>query len=288
MSESRKFISGLLAASVLAVFVPLSPVGAPTSGLLASEEKQRRLLEQGRSIYEQNCAICHGTSGDGRGMAQMMLRTKPRDFRQGIFKFRSTPSGSPPTDEDLFRTISKGLRGTGMIPQDHLSEAERRAVVEYVKTFSGRFKSSPAPTPVALPEAPPRTIGLIAKGRKLFEEAGCSTCHGPEGKGDGPSASELRDLWGYPVLAADLSRPLKRGSTARDIYMTLATGLDGTPMPSYEASLSQEELWALAHYVASLNTGALSAAQLAEERAGEMVVRMHARGGMMGRMPMMR
>jgi mono/diheme cytochrome c family protein len=280
-------VSGLLAAFVLAASVGLVAAGAGSAGPSASGERQGRVVN-GRVVYEQNCAVCHGTSGDGRGMAQMMLRTKPRDFREGIFKFRSTPTGSLPTDEDLFGTISKGLRGTGMIAQGHLSEDERRAVVEYVKTFSERFRSRAPRSPVVVAEPPPRTPALVAKGRKLFEEAGCSACHGAEGKGDGPSASELRDRWGYPVPPADLTRPLKRGSTARDIYTTLATGLDGTPMPSYEAALSEEELWALAHYVASLNTGVLSQGQLAEERAGEMVVRMHARGGMMGRMPTLR
>jgi len=40
-------------------------------------------LEVGRVVFEQNCAICHGPLGNGRGMAGMMVRTKPRDFRHG-------------------------------------------------------------------------------------------------------------------------------------------------------------------------------------------------------------
>lgn len=256
--------------------------------LAASDGKPVSVIEQGRIVYEENCAICHGILGDGRGMAEMMLRTKPRDFRQGIFKFRSTPTGSLPTDEDLFHTISKGLRGTGMIAQDRLSEAERRAVVEYLKTFAGRFQKEVARRAVPVPKPPDRTPSLLAEGRRLYEEAGCPACHGIEGKGDGPSAAELKDFWGYPIQPSDLTRPLKRGSTAEDIFKTLATGLDGTPMPSYEASLSGEELWALSHYVSSLDTGILSRPQSQEEAAGEMVVRMHGRGGMMRQMPMMR
>lgn len=277
-----------LSLSFIALVVFLSATGLVIARLSASDGKPASLIEQGRVVYEQNCAICHGTLGDGRGMAQMMLRTKPRDFRQGIFKFRSTPTGSLPRDEDLFETISKGLRGTGMVAQDRLSETERRAVVAYLKTFSERFRKETLQAPISIPEPPPRSPTLIAKGRRLFEEAGCFTCHGIEGKGNGSSASELKDSWGHPIQPADLTRPLKRGSTSKDIYKTLATGLDGTPMPSYTASVSEEELWALARYMASLSTDALSPGQLREEQAGQMVVRMHGGGGMMRRMPMMR
>ena len=248
-----------------------------------------RALELGRVVYEQNCAICHGALGDGRGMAGMMVRTKPRNFRPGIFKFRSTPTGSLPTDEDLFETISRGLRGTGMIGQDDLPEAERRAVVVYLKTFSERFQSEKPQNPVPLPEPPTRTPELIAKGRKLYQKAECFKCHGTEGRGDGPSATDLKDDWGYPIQVTDLTRPLKRGSTTEAIYRTMVTGLDGTPMPSYEGALSDEEFWALSSYVASLNTGTLSYRQSREEAAGQHVLQMHGgRGpGMMRRMPMM-
>ena len=280
-------LSLFLSVITLAVFISLSARGGVIARLSASDERPGSVIEQGRVVYEQNCAICHGTLGDGRGMAQMMLRTKPRDFRQGIFKFRSTPTGSLPTDEDLFRTISKGLRGTGMVAQDHLPEAERRAVVEYLKTFSERFQKQPAQAPVPIPEPLPRSPMLITKGRKLFEEAGCFTCHGIEGKGDSPSASELKDSWGYPIQPADLTRALKRGSSAEAIYRTLVTGLDGTPMPSYREAFSEEELWSLAHYVSSINTDALSPSQVREDQAGQMVLRRH--GGMgPGMTPMMR
>ncbi|MFQ5804514.1 MAG: c-type cytochrome [Candidatus Methylomirabilales bacterium] len=247
-------------------------------------------LEEGRLVFEQNCAICHGPLGDGRGMAGMMVRTKPRDFRPGIFKFRSTSTGSLPTDEDLFETISRGLRGTGMIGQDDLPESERRAVVEYLKTFSERFQQEKPPMSIRIPRPPPRTPELIAKGRKLYQKAECFKCHGTEGRGDGPSATDLKDDWGYPIQVTDLTRPLKRGSTPEAIYRTMVTGLDGTPMPSYEGALSDEEFWALSFYVASLNTGILSARQRREEAAGQHVLRMHGgRGrGMMRRMPMMR
>ena len=247
-------------------------------------------LEKGRLVFEQNCAVCHGALGEGRGMAGMMVRTKPRDFRTGIFKFRSTPTGSLPTDEDLFQTISQGLRGTGMVAQDDLPERERRVVVEYLKTFSERFRAERAQAPVPIPEVPPRTPELVSKGREVYQKAECFKCHGAGGRGDGPSAEGMKDSWGYPIQPSDLTRPLKRGSTPEAIYRTIVTGLDGTPMPSYEGALRDEEVWALSYYVASLNSGVLSERQRREEGAGQMVLRMHGGrgGGMMRRMQMMR
>lgn len=270
---------------VLQATVEIAAVGNPRE-----DRPDPPKLEVGRRVFEQNCAICHGPLGDGRGMAGMMVRTKPRDFRPGIFKFRSTPTGSLPTDEDLFETISQGLRGTGMIGQGDLPEAERRALVQYLKTFSERFRAEKPQPPIRIPEAPPRTPELIAKGREIYQKAECFKCHGTTGRGDGPSATSLKDDWGYPIRTADLTRPLKRGWTPEAIYRTLVTGLNGTPMPSYEDALTDEEFWALSFYVTSLNTGILSAWQSREEAAGQHVLRMHGgRGpGMMRHMPMMR
>ena len=258
--------------------------GEPSTG------PDRRTVELGRLVFDQNCAICHGVWGDGQGMAAHMLGTQPRDLQKGMFKFRSTPSGSLPTDQDLFQTVSQGLRGTGMIGQNFLSEGERSAVVAYLKTFSKRFENEKPQGPIPIPEPPPRTPELIAKGKELYQMAGCFACHGTEGRGDGPAAEGLKDDWGFPIQPADLTRPLKRGSSAEAIYKTIATGLDGTPMPSYEGALSGEEFWALSFYVASLNTGVLSEWQRREEAAAQHVLQMHGGHGprMMRRMPMMR
>ena len=75
------------------------------------------------------------------------------------------------------------------------------------------------------------------------------------GRGERPSARNLRDSWGYPTRPTDLTRrPLKGGSSPTDLYRTLGTGLDGTPMPSYRDALTEEERWALVAYVDFLAT----------------------------------
>ncbi len=156
-------------------------------GLALAEED----LKLGEKMYQESCAACHGDKGDGKGPQADRLKTKPRAFTTGIYKFRSTPSGSLRLDEDVFRTISRGVKGTSMLAQLQLSEQQRWAVVQYLKTFSHRFNEEKPGQAIAMPPAPSANAKLIARGKSKYEEAGCAQCHGPDGKGDGPSAKGL-------------------------------------------------------------------------------------------------
>ncbi len=212
-------------------------------------------VKLGERIYRENCAACHGERGDGKGPQAEKLKTKPRDFTSGIYKFRSTPSGSLPLDSDLMRTITRGIRGTSMLAQLHLSKQETSVVVQYLKSFSPRFKNEKSLQAIAIPRKPPATSSLISVGKSKYEEAGCAQCHGAKGKGDGPSGRDLKDDWGNPISPSDLTlKPFKSGSNPEDLYRTISTGLNGTPMPSYAAAFSPKERWALVSYVLSIAT----------------------------------
>jgi len=216
-------------------------------------------LLQGRFIFEKNCVICHGRRGDGNGEWAARLDPPPRDFRAGLFKFRSTPPGAMPTDDDLMRTIRGGLGGTAMPVFSSLPERDVRAVIEYVKTLSPRWRD-PAnrKTPVPIPE-PPEWVSnpknkpsLLERGRACFL-ASCSQCHGEQGRGNGPAAATLRDGQDRPIRPRDLREaPLRAGETARDIYRTLTTGLDGTPMPSFAETLTFEQRWEIVAFLLDL------------------------------------
>ena len=91
-------------------------------------------------LYNRHCAACHGTEGDGQGPAAYLLSPKPRDFTSGTYKFRSTPSGSPPTDRDLLRTLKRGVPGTAMPMWERLPENDQVALVEFLKSFSDIFE----------------------------------------------------------------------------------------------------------------------------------------------------
>lgn len=235
MNPSR---AGRLARACFALLPLLAP-GRATAGGSDST--------RGREVYDQSCAVCHGAEGDGAGEAAPRFTTKPRDFRTGVYKFRSTASGSLPTDDDLTRSIVHGLQGTAMVPQTQLSPEEVQAVIAYIKSFSPKFGERPAPKPLVLPSPVPRRDASLERGKNVYAEAGCPECHGASGRGDGPAVKSLS------VPPANLTkRPLKGGSTPHDILRTIVTGLDGTPMPSYHLMLDDADFWALAYYVESL------------------------------------
>jgi cytochrome c oxidase cbb3-type subunit 2 len=209
---------------------------------------------RGKLVYARRCAGCHGEKGDGNGPAATFLDPRPRNFTLGVFKFRTTPSGSLPTDGDLYRTITRGVRYTAMPTWHELPEKDRLAVIAYVKTFSTRWKEEKPEPPVVIGEPPPVTPALRARGKTLYAQAKCFQCHGESGRGDGPSADELRDDLKFAIRPADFTRgQFKGGSDVRDIYRTMTTGLDGTPMPSFAETLTDEERWAVSAYVLSLS-----------------------------------
>lgn len=215
------------------------------------------LIAQGKKVYEANCAACHGEKGDANGKCSSFLLPRPRNFQTAKFRMRSTASGNLPTDEDLFRAVSLGLNGTPMPPWKHnLSEGDRWAVVEYVKTFSPRFSESgkDRSTLVELGAAPPRNEATVAEGKNLYAKMSCAKCHGEFGKGDGPSSHTLTDDSGQRIAARDFSKPggFKAGYATKEIVRGFLTGFDGTPMPSYEGALTKEEAWKLAYYVETL------------------------------------
>lgn len=234
----------------------------------------------GADVYMHHCVVCHGLSGDGSGEAAPRLTTKPADLTTGRYKFRSTPSGAVPTDEDLLRTLTRGVRGTAMVPQTHIPAAELHAVVAHVKTLSPRF-AEPGRPPVQVPPKPAVTPELLAKGEKLYRDSGCLECHGAGGKGDGPSARKgMKDSRDLPIAPTDLTRrPFKRGSDAHETWKSIALGMDGTPMPSYADALEPDQLWAVVLFLESLATPDRRAPEdrllAGEETLGEQIEREH-------------
>jgi mono/diheme cytochrome c family protein len=205
-------------------------------------------------LYTRSCANCHGSDGTGRGPASAALSPAPRDFTNGTYKFRSTTSGSVPSDEDLYRAIAVGLPGTSMPGwKGILSDAQMRGLVTYVKHFSPRFASAP-PGAVKTSPAVPASPESLAKGRKAYDALSCGACHGENGTGSGAVTLSLKDDWGHDLKPASLDEPwtFRGGATAADIYLRLKTGIDGTPMPSFADSATDQDLWHLANYVVSL------------------------------------
>lgn len=234
---------------------------AAHSGLaIGSPTPTDQNIARGKVIYEQACIYCHGKEGKGDGPAAFFIGAysapRPRDFTSGAFKFRSTPSGEMPTDQDLFRTISQGIPGF-MLPFKGLTAGERWDVVAYLKTFSPDLQEE-APTPIRIPIPQiPSSGESIEQGRDIYQKFGCAKCHGENGRGGSFLSDTLRDTSGLPIRPTDLTNlaSFKNGAAHRDIARSILTGLNGTPMPSYWGALSNQsqDIWHIVNFIVSLS-----------------------------------
>jgi mono/diheme cytochrome c family protein len=225
-------------------------------------------LQQGREVYTAQCAGCHGTTGDGKGPAGAHLNPPPRDYRNGVFKFTSTPRGSKPRREDLRRILVYGAKGTSMPAFRFLSEEDLEAVIDYVMVLASRGELEISlireaeteldeeddfdPEVVAeyvqdisdswrraedelvrpLTVNPPRTEETVHKGAVAFAELYCVKCHGPDARGS-KSADVGQDIWGRTAYPANLAMGMLHGGRRPiDIYRRIYSGINGTPMPS--------------------------------------------------------
>ena len=211
--------------------------------------------ESGKKVYLKNCSQCHGEKGDGEGYAAPHLRPRPRNFTTGKFKIRTTPNGALPTHQDLVNIIRHGMPYTSMPAWPNLADQDVSDLAYFITTFSADFSNPEnAPKPVPLPSAPKATKASSELGKKLYEENGCVKCHGTLGRGDGPSAPTLVDDWGQAIRPADLAQSwtFRGGSSREDIFRTMSTGLNGTPMPSFLEALTPEQRWAITDFIVSL------------------------------------
>jgi mono/diheme cytochrome c family protein len=123
---------------------PDQPYAFPESGL----DQQRLDLAAGAAysdevgvshgLYRKHCVHCHGITGDGRGPTARFLNPYPRDYRQGLFKFKNTYNPAKPTDEDLLRVMMNGVPGTAMPSFSLLPNSEVESLIEYVKYLAIR------------------------------------------------------------------------------------------------------------------------------------------------------
>ncbi len=222
-------------------------------------------IAYGKEVYEARCLGCHGEKGDGNGPAATFLyNQRPRNFNAGEFKFRLTQKPVP-TDGDLLRTITRGVRGTAMPAWYELPLNDRLAVIQYIKYVLAVDRSDPKKPyayfieeppgePLYIGQPPAPSPDVLAHGKQVWQTAKCFECHGATGKGNGEKVELLKDDLGFPIRPANLtSGQFKSGSAVEDIFRTISTGLSGSPMPSYRDSLPEADRWALAYYILSLS-----------------------------------
>lgn len=252
-------------------------------------EVSAKQLNLGKRVYMENCYACHGTNGAGDGPGSLGLVPPPRNFKQGLFKFGNVVSGGLPTDEDLYRIISKGLHGTAMLPWD-LERDSIMAAVQYLKTFApdvwegedkelgNVMKLTKDPYGLAHKES------AIRRGENVYHiEANCQSCHrayvtydeysklNEEVNGDPIPRDEVEEnfyelklqeseyVYDGPeekvvkFIPPDFTwHKIKSAQTVPEMFLRLKSGVGGTTMPSWHEVLSDDDIWAVSHYVMHL------------------------------------
>jgi len=266
------------AAAALAHLAGCPEPGFTEPQVLGGVEVAAETLNHGKVVYRQYCSSCHGTEGEGS--TNRTGGKAPRDLTSGYFKFTSVAGDGLPLDSDLTRVIKRGIRGTQMAGHD-LPDKDLEAVVQYLKTFSDRWRSEEAGTPVPVVDNPwqGKRLAAIRRGYEVYHtEAQCWTCHPAYAtreqilnmsqqmdlrNGDDPRKSlkarenvdkaSIVDTRYGKVLPPDfLSDRLPAAKGRAGLYRAIASGIGGTPMPTWFARLSNSDLWAVVHYVQEL------------------------------------
>jgi len=241
-------------------------------------------LTRGRTLFVQYCASCHGFDGAGYGRSAQHLRPPPRSFHQANFKFTQTPSSTLPSDDALTTLILAGLDGTPMFPWA-LQESQVHDIVQYIKTLSPpetgwRDIYAEISDVIDIGEDPwvGKEPEAVERGETLYHLNQCWSCH-PSYLSDAdisdlyvadgkPAQDSFRTDIGVPqptqstyevqgyavkILPPDFTwHTIRRGKTASDIAHTVAAGIAGAGMPQWKGPMSDEDLWALGHYVRKL------------------------------------
>ncbi len=239
--------------------------------------KSQRKDMSGEAQYQFRCAVCHGENGEGDGPAAEFLSPRPRDFAQGMYKYKTSPGTLPPRDEDLFNAIKYGLQATSMTGwAGILSDKQITSLIPVLKKFDTSAAWAPEDAEddafdddghylkadvqvikeqISFSEQEPYTPESIEKGKKVYDE-NCKKCHGLHARGDRHSGEITDDDWGYRIWARDLTKPWswrlgtmfpangegkQQEQIIRNIYTAVSMGIPGSPMPSHEGFDGDED-----------------------------------------------
>lgn len=269
----------LVLASSVSACKEFRPAGFREPMTLGGKVVPAEVLTLGEQAYVQYCRACHGEAGDGKGPAARGLRPPPRDFTQGTFKFAAVMGGELPNDEDLERIVRGGLHGTAMLAWDGVPRHKLQAIVQYIKTFSPRWKEEEPGEPIRVTPDPwrGREAEAVPRGRLVYHGlAQCHSCHPAFASRDfirraakeltGSERTEFREdmygsmptesEFGVRILPPDFTRSelrsIRPDHRREDLYRVIASGVGGTAMPTWAGSLPEEDLWAMVHFVDSL------------------------------------
>jgi mono/diheme cytochrome c family protein len=196
-------------------------------------------LALGKSLYGVNCAACHGEDGVGKVLGAA-------DFTDLRFVDDLAP-------RDFYLTVTQG-KGSMPAWQGRLSQDERWAVIDYLRTFSydATLSGDTAAEHPALPTATEAACSqtylsqsnqftwddaaAIAAGNIIYDRS-CAVCHSADGSGALPGIVDLS--------TAELQDELR--STSGEFLCILADGRGA--MPGWKETLSVKQMWEVLTYI---------------------------------------
>ena len=214
--------------------------------------------DQGRQQFLVQCAHCHGFAGDGSGEAGSYLNPKPANLTTALAS--SVPGIKENYDGVTLGKITNGFLDTamptwgefldinmrwrdvkylkdsftvGLPPEANKSHWGKGDVpIDYVRTDPGIFEDEIA--------------SIDPKAGKPIYEQYCSTCHGADGKGNGP---------GTKTLAGGGPAPLATGMSQQYIFSAVRGGIPHTMMYGFQPLLSETDIWNVTAYTIELTGG---------------------------------
>jgi mono/diheme cytochrome c family protein/Flp pilus assembly protein TadD len=249
--------------------------GSPYKMALAPRPTAADDTQRGQALYEDHCAACHGAEGNGDGRAARHVFPRPRNLRIESTRLVHTVNGIP-TAEDIRNLIRQGVPGTSMAANTTLPDADLDRLANlvlqmrrdgardtYVATLQQEgehvdeedvaefVRSRTTPGEIVVPpdmKAP--TAESLTRGKELYIQQACHSCHGHDGTGD--NQTPCFDTLGQPAFPRDLVHDLfKGGNTPDSVYLRILLGMPGSPHPA-NSILPQAQLVDLVQYCQSL------------------------------------
>jgi mono/diheme cytochrome c family protein len=195
-------------------------------------------VENGKALFGEYCAVCHGFDGQGRVGASLT----------GWF-------ASIDPEAFVESTVSEGVAGTmPAFAQSNggpLTDEEIDDIAAYILSWLERVE--PAPTPTSVSVTPiPRVAGVLGDptaGAQIFARE-CQLCHGPQGQGG---------------IGASLSGPIPATQPAAFLRQVVNEGIAGSPMPAYRGALTEDEIENTVAFILSWERAPVSAVSLEPE-----------------------
>ncbi len=229
---------------------------------LVSDEDERPIVPdaiKGKQVFDANCAVCHGASGDGNGPMAATLKAPEKDVLTallGLFhiEFKGEPLPSKPanfhnrelenviTPAILYETVTLGRPHTAMPafgPEASFGANQAQVLSNQERWDANAYEMQFRTTPEELSAA-----------KHLYDEQ-CAVCHGVNGDGKGPRGPEMaQQLWSWsrgegPGIFTDINYIVQRNPSELSNAILDARGL----MPGYRGKLSQEQINGLVDYV---------------------------------------